>query len=64
MRKIFVTLFSLILINSIYAQVRFGLKAGGNLANIDGFDACSYKAEDTLASIERNCGRFGSAWVR
>jgi hypothetical protein len=38
MRKAFVILAALFLINSSYGQVRFGLKAGGNLANMDGFN--------------------------
>jgi hypothetical protein len=38
MRKAFIILTALFLFNSSYAQVRFGLKAGGNLANMDGFD--------------------------
>jgi hypothetical protein len=43
MRKAFVILAALFLINSSYGQVRFGLKAGGNLANIDGFDKTKMK---------------------
>jgi hypothetical protein len=43
MRKAFVILIALFFINSSYAQVRFGLKAGGNLANIDGFDKTKMK---------------------
>jgi hypothetical protein len=43
MRKTFVILAALFLINSSYGQVRFGLKAGGNLANIDGFDKTKMK---------------------
>jgi hypothetical protein len=38
MRKAFVILIALFFINSSDAQVRFGLKAGGNLANMEGFD--------------------------
>jgi hypothetical protein len=38
MRKVFLFAIALIIVNSCYAQVRFGLKAGGNLANMDGFD--------------------------
>lgn len=38
MRKAFVILIVLFLANSSFAQVRLGLKAGGNLANMDGFD--------------------------
>jgi hypothetical protein len=43
MRKIFIILTALFLVNISYAQVRFGLKAGGNLANIDGFDKTKMK---------------------
>lgn len=38
MKKAFVILIALLFFNSSYGQVRFGLKAGGNVANIDGFD--------------------------
>jgi hypothetical protein len=38
MRKTFIILTALFLVTTSYAQVRFGLKAGGNLANMDGFD--------------------------
>jgi hypothetical protein len=43
MRKVFLFAIALIIINSSYAQVRFGLKAGGNLANVDGFDKSKMK---------------------
>lgn len=43
MRNAFIILTALFLINTSYAQVRFGLKAGGNLANIDGFDKTKMK---------------------
>ena len=43
MRKIFAIVFTLFFINESHAQVRFGLKAGGNLANLDGFDQAKMK---------------------
>lgn len=43
MKKFFLLLTATFLISSSFAQVRFGLKAGGNLANIDGFDRSKMK---------------------
>jgi hypothetical protein len=43
MRKAFIILTALFFINYSYAQVRFGLKVGGNLANVDGFDKSQMK---------------------
>lgn len=38
MKKIFISALLLFILNCSHSQVRFGLKVGGNLANIDGFD--------------------------
>jgi hypothetical protein len=38
MKKTLIIVIVLFLTNSSHAQIRFGLKAGGNLANVDGFD--------------------------
>jgi len=43
MRKTFIILTALFLVTTSYAQVRLGLKAGGNLANVDGFDKTKMK---------------------
>lgn len=43
MRKALIILVAFFLAGSSYGQVRFGLKAGGNLANIDGFDKTKMK---------------------
>ncbi|MBO9682464.1 MAG: PorT family protein, partial [Flavisolibacter sp.] len=43
MRKALIILTALFLATTSYAQVRFGLKAGGNLANMDGFDKTKMK---------------------
>lgn len=43
MKKVFAILVTLFFINCCYAQVRFGLKVGGNLANVDGFDQSKMK---------------------
>lgn len=43
MKKAFVIFAVLFVVNYSYAQVRFGLKAGGNLANVDGFDQSKMK---------------------
>lgn len=43
MKKFFLLLMATFLISYSFAQVRFGLKAGGNLANIDGFDKSKMK---------------------
>ena len=43
MKKIFTLVLTLFILNFSFAQVRFGLKAGGNLANVDGFDQSKMK---------------------
>jgi hypothetical protein len=43
MRKAFVILAAVFSFHTSYGLVRFGLKAGGNLANIDGFDKTKMK---------------------
>ena len=36
MKKLFVTLMALVVATSAFAQLNFGVKVGGNLANISG----------------------------
>jgi hypothetical protein len=43
MKKTIIVLTLLCIFNCSFAQVRLGLKAGGNLANIDGFDKSKMK---------------------
>jgi len=43
MRKIFAVAATLLFINCAYSQIRIGLKAGGNLANLDDFDQTKMK---------------------
>ena len=43
MRKIFAFVVTLLFINCGYGQIRIGLKAGGNLANLDDFDQTKMK---------------------
>ena len=43
MRKIFALVATLLFINCSYGQIRIGLKAGGNLANLDDFDQTKMK---------------------
>jgi hypothetical protein len=43
MRKIFALVATLLFINCGYSQIRIGLKAGGNLANMDDFDKTKMK---------------------
>ena len=33
-------------------------------AGVDGYRTKQYTAEDVLASIDRNCGEFGSSWTQ
>ena len=43
MRKIIALVATLLFINCCYGQIRIGLKAGGNLANLDDFDQTKMK---------------------
>jgi hypothetical protein len=33
-------------------------------ANVDGWRAGQYSAEETMGSIDRNCGEYGYSWGR
>lgn len=33
-------------------------------ANVDGWQAKQYSADDILKSIDRNCGQYGQLWIQ